>query len=81
MRFAEHLRSTGQGINNPGGYATKIYRSGEADELIAAFLAPTETAPKIDARRCPDCRGTGFYEPGGVGAGVAKCRHEKLPHE
>jgi hypothetical protein len=77
-RYAEHLRSSGQGINNPGGYATKIHRSGEADELIASFLTPVEAAPSFDVSKCPDCRGTGFWEPGGVGKGVAKCRHEGL---
>ncbi len=29
-------------------------------------------------KACPDCHGTGFYEPGGAGKGVAKCKHEKL---
>lgn len=77
-RYAEHLRSSGQGITNPGGYATKIHRSGEADELIALFLAPAEVAPSVDVNKCPDCRGTGFWEPGGGGKGVAKCKHEKL---
>lgn len=79
QRYAEHLRSSGQGINNPGGYATKIHRSGEADELIAAFLTPARTAEVIDASQCPDCRGSGFWEPGGAGKGVAKCKHEHLP--
>lgn len=79
-RYAEHLKASGQGITNPGGYATKIHRSGEADELIAAFLAPVETAKAVDASLCPDCRGTGFYEPGGAGKGVARCTHAKLQH-
>jgi hypothetical protein len=35
-RFAENLR--GEGIQNPGGYATAIHRSGEADERVEAFL-------------------------------------------
>lgn len=35
-RFAESLR--GEGIQNPGGYATAIRRSGEADDRIEAFL-------------------------------------------
>lgn len=78
-RFAEHLRLTDQGINNPGGYATKIHRSGEADELIAAFLTPIETTTVKNVSQCPDCGGTGFYEPGGAGKGVAKCKHERLP--
>jgi hypothetical protein len=35
-RFAESLR--GEGIQNPGGYATTIHRSGEADDRVEAFL-------------------------------------------
>ncbi len=35
-RFAESLRA--EGIQNPGGYATTIHRSGEADDRIEAFL-------------------------------------------
>lgn len=75
-RYAESLRR--EGINNPGGYATKIYRSGEADELIAKFLEPVESAKAVDVSACPDCHGTGFYEPGGAGKGVARCKHERL---
>jgi hypothetical protein len=77
-RYAEHLRLTGQGINNPGGYATTIMRTGEADEAIEAFLAPTEAQPAIDASACPDCSGTGFWYPNGQDKGVAKCRHARL---
>ncbi len=75
-RYADSLRK--DGITNPGGYATRIHRSGEADELIATFLEPVESAKQVDASSCPDCHGTGFYEPGGAGKGVAKCRHERL---
>ncbi len=75
-RYAESLRT--DGINNPGGYATKIHRSGEADELIAKFLAPVESAKIIDVRECPDCAGTGWRHPNGVGGGVVKCKHEHL---
>ena len=75
-KYAESLRA--DGITNPGGYATKIHRSGEADELIAKFLTPVESARPIDASGCPDCHGTGFYEPGGAGKGVARCKHERL---
>jgi hypothetical protein len=35
-RYAESLRS--EGIQNPGGYATAIHRSGEADDRVEAFL-------------------------------------------
>ncbi len=75
-RYAESLRA--DGITNPGGYATKIHRSGEANELIAKFLEPVESAKAIDVSGCPDCHGTGFYEPGGAGKGVARCKHEHL---
>lgn len=75
-RYADSLRA--DGITNPGGYATKIQRSGEADELIAKFLEPVESAKAVDISGCPDCHGTGFYEPGGAGKGVARCKHERL---
>jgi hypothetical protein len=75
-KYAEHLKATGQGITNPGGYATKIHRSGEADELIERFLAPAQAS--VDASQCPDCKGTGFYYPNGMSGGVVKCKHEQL---
>jgi hypothetical protein len=78
-RYAEHLRATGQGIINPGGYATTIQRTGDADEAIAAFLAPAELLPTVDATACPDCAGTGFWYPKGADKGVAKCAHTRLP--
>jgi hypothetical protein len=77
-RYAEHLRSTGQGINNPGGYATTIHRTGEADALIEAFLNPVPASTTVDAAGCPDCQGTGFYYPKGIEQGVTKCRHARL---
>ena len=77
-KYAEHLRSTGQGINNPGGYATTIHRTGEADELIERFLSPASASAHADTTACPDCQGTGFYYPKGKEQGVAKCPHSKL---
>lgn len=79
-RYAKHLQSTGQGINNPGGYATTIHRTGEADMLIESFLHPETLDPSlnVDASQCPDCKGTGFYYPKGVEGGVARCKHEQL---
>lgn len=75
-RFASHLKATGQGITNPGGYATKVFRSGEADTLIEAFL---NSAKPVDINQCPDCKGMGMYYLNGIGNGpVAKCKHEKL---
>jgi hypothetical protein len=78
-RYADHLHKSGQGINNPGGYATMIYRSGEADALLERFLTP-DSADSLDRMKCPDCRGTGFIYPEGIERGiVARCKHERLP--
>lgn len=80
-KYARHLQATGQGINNPGGYATTIHRTGEADVLIESFLrppAPPSPAANLDTSRCPDCHGSGFYYPEGVEGGVARCRHGQL---
>jgi hypothetical protein len=75
-RFAEHLQKTGQGINNPGGYATTIFRSGEFDEQIEAFLKPLDN--RLESSSCPDCGGTGYYYPEGVEKGVIICKHDRL---
>ena len=77
-RYAKHLQETGQGINNPGGYATTIHRTGEADLLIESFLNPPVSVPTVDTSMCLDCKGSGFYYPDGPSGGVAKCKHEKL---
>jgi Helix-turn-helix domain len=77
-KYAEHLHKAGEGITKPGGYATIIYRSGEADELIQKFLDKQETQTK-DISRCPDCQGIGFTYPKGMDQGiVTKCQHERL---
>jgi hypothetical protein len=75
-RYAEHLRCTGQGITNPGGFARTIYRTGEADSLMNAFFNPEPPAGTLDVSRCPSCNGTGweFME----GKGVRRCRHQGL---
>jgi hypothetical protein len=77
-RFAEHLQKTGQGINNPGGYATTIFRSGEFDAQIEAFLNPPSPSAALKADSCHDCGGSGYYYPEGVEKGVKICKHEKL---
>jgi hypothetical protein len=75
-RYADHLHKTGQGIKNPGGYALAIFRSGESDQFIEAYLHP---APKLDFSKCPDCRGTGYRILERNGESVAtKCLHERL---
>lgn len=80
QRYAKHLQSTGQGINNPGGYATTIHRTGEADQFIEGFLHPEVTSPALplDTSQCPDCQGSGFFYPQGIEGGVARCKHEQL---
>jgi hypothetical protein len=80
-RYARHLQETGQGINNPGGYATTIHRTGEADALIESFLNPAPPTLAVDTSACSDCKGSGFYYPNGTAGGVAKCKHEKLTKE
>jgi hypothetical protein len=74
-KFADHLKKSGQGINNPGGYATTIFRTGEADEMIEEFLNPPA---KNDFSQCPDCGGQGWYYPDGFEKGAKKCKHQRL---
>lgn len=76
--YADHLHATGQGINNPGGFAMTIYRSGVADSFIEKFIDPPRTESPPDASSCPDCQGSGFYYPEGSGGGVTRCQHERL---
>ncbi|MGA9771708.1 MAG: hypothetical protein WBV94_21940 [Blastocatellia bacterium] len=76
-RYADHLKQTGQGITNPGGYATKIFRSGEADALIETFLNPPV---QLDIKMCPDCQGSNFIyiDPTNPDRGVRPCKHYNL---
>jgi hypothetical protein len=37
--------------------------------------------PSVDASKCPNCGGSGWWYPEGEGKGVAKCKHEKLTAE
>jgi hypothetical protein len=76
-RYADHLKHTGQGIINPGGYATKIFRSAEADALIEAFLNPQS---HLDLTLCTDCKGSGFIylDAENPDRGVKPCKHLSL---
>jgi len=76
-RYANHLQKTGQGITNPGGFATTVHRTGEADTLIEFFLNPQPQ--RSDISKCPDCNGQGFklIEKDGR-EGAVKCKHERL---
>ena len=73
-QYADSLKS--EGIQNPGGYATKIHRTGEADELIDRFLRPPP--PAVDSSQCPDCHGSGWMYPNGKDNGFTRCKHERL---
>lgn len=72
-RYAKHLADTEQGVQNPGGFAQSIYRSGSMDEDIEAWLAKEskkkpsrghiETEQEKNLRRdCKQCRGSGFVQ-------------------
>lgn len=82
QRYALHLQKTGQGITNPGGYATTIHRSGEADALIAQFIDPQQDTEQqlkhTDLSACPDCHGTMYWYPQGAAKGVARCPHTNI---
>jgi hypothetical protein len=79
-RYADHLKAKGEGITNPGGYATAIFRSGEADVQIEAFLNPEKVSQQVDLSACPDCRGGGFRyaDPTNFDKGVVPCAHQKI---
>jgi DNA-binding HxlR family transcriptional regulator len=38
----------------------------------------SESAPQVDASKCQDCGGSGWWYPEGPEKGVAKCRHAKV---
>ena len=60
--YADHLYRTRQGVKNPGGFATAIFRSGEEDNQIALWLEAEEAkdpaAPYGAIIRCPVCEKT-----------------------
>ena len=47
----------------------------EGRELPDEAVSQTQT---VDASKCPDCGGSGWWYPEGESKGVAKCKHEKL---
>lgn len=85
LQYANHLRDTGQGITNPGGYATMIQRSGEVDVLIDKFIRSASdmlpAAALANKESCPDCQGTGYWYPAGTERGVARCKHPRLTQQ
>lgn len=69
--LAEHLRRRLWKVDKKQARA-------EGRELPDEAVSQTQT---IDASKCPDCGGSGWWYPEGDGKGVAKCKHEKLTKE
>ncbi len=94
QRYANHLHTSGQGITNPGGFATTIYKSGLQDHQIASWLAGGDPervqsgeppAPQIELTTnppdCPDCNGSGWSERDPQKKLYARCPHPRLKKE
>lgn len=79
-RYAEHLRSRGEGITNPGGYATAIHRSGESDAQIEKFLAGDVTTEPVRCDLCREMDGFVWADPSDRSKGLKKCKHEGQPN-
>ena len=69
--LAEHLRRRLWKIDKKQAHA-------EGRELPDETVSQT---PSVDASKCPDCGGSGWWYPEGESKGVAKCKHEKLAGE
>ena len=66
--MAEHLRRRLWKIDKKQARA-------EGRELPDEVVTQT---PSVDASKCQDCGGSGWWYPEGESKGVAKCKHEKL---
>jgi hypothetical protein len=69
--LAEHLRRRLWKMDKKQAHA-------EGRELPDETVSQT---PRLDASKCPDCGGSGWWYPEGESKGVAKCKHEKLAAE
>jgi hypothetical protein len=69
--MAEHLRRRLWKID-------KRQARAEGRELPDEVVTLT---PSVDASKCPDCGGSGWWYPEGEAKGVAKCKHGKLATE
>jgi hypothetical protein len=69
--LAEHLRRRLWKIDKKQARA-------EGRELPDEAVSQVQT---VDASKCPDCGGSGWWYPEGEAKGVAKCKHEKLVAE
>lgn len=87
-RYFRQEQAAGRGVTNPDGLAVARHRDGKADDAIGAWLVGVDpervasgelvSAPRVDASKCPDCKGDGFYYPAGFDKGVKLCRHPQL---
>jgi hypothetical protein len=69
--MAEHLRRRLWKIDKKQARA-------EGRELPDEVVSQSSS---VDASKCPDCGGSGWWYPEGEGKGVAKCKHDKLTTE
>lgn len=80
IRIASNLPN----VRTPSTYAmTTEARRGTYDAMYLKrqkeLQKPEATVlPERDTSACPDCKGTGFWYPQGIGKGAAKCRHPQL---
>jgi hypothetical protein len=70
-------------IQNPEGFAaSRRAAEGEFDEAIGRWREgvehPAGVKPERDTSLCPDCHGSGWWYPEGMGKGAARCRHARL---
>jgi hypothetical protein len=78
------IASNMPGVNTPDRYAMTLEaRRGTHDAVYLNHRKKLQkpalsNLPERDTSACPDCAGTGFWEPGGKGKGVAKCQHPRL---
>jgi hypothetical protein len=78
LQYANHLRASGQGINNPGGYARSIQRSGAMDAQIDNYLHPEHAPQPASADpNCKLCFGSGMHVVAGKGARKCECRQTR----
>jgi hypothetical protein len=77
---------TGQ-VSNVPAFLTehlrrRLWKKDKAQlERESREATPTEAQPVVDARKCPDCGGSGWWYPDGQERGVAKCKHANLKEQ
>jgi hypothetical protein len=62
--LAEHLRR-------------RLFKK-DKEQMSVETSATEPTEPAIDAGKCIDCSGTGWYYPEGKEKGIARCKHLHL---